>query len=396
MWYLILGLLALLYIACNTILPSQGTLGTYIIQPILWIGLALLTIILARNDSLTILKFKRVPRWYLGNSPIQAGLLLGGFQIALLIIIGLFTSFGKSPYSFTPTGLTLNILYVSSFLIGTEITRAYLIRRGTRTRRYTTLVLTGTTLLYVAFLLTPNQLLSLSTSAPAPLLEFLGKTVITALSMNLLASYLAYMGGATASLSYMGVLMAFNWFSPILPNPHWTLLALIGTITPAIGYTLIQSSIREPGSKKKTHKHHRHKQSSGAGWTTVAVFSVVIIFFSSGFLGVKPTVIYSGSMQPTLHVGDIALIQKTDTKTLKQGDIIQFTTNNLTVVHRILTITQQDNNTLYTTKGDANQDPDANPITSAQIFGKSVFTIPFIGWIQIVVRDLARKAGINV
>ncbi len=394
MWYLILGLLGLLYLASNTILPSQGTIGTYLLQPLLWIGLAILTLLVAKNEDLNILKFKRVSHWYFGNSPLQAGLLIGGLQVTLLILVGVFTGFGKSPNSFTPTPLILNLVFVASLLTGTEITRAYLIKRGTQTRRHTTLVLIAATVIYAAFQLTITQILTLTTNTPIILLEFLGKTVITAIAINLLASYLSYMGGATASLSYIGILTAFDWFSPILPNPHWTILALIGTIIPAIGYSLIQNSIREPGIKK--HRKPHRTTADGYGWTAVTVFSVLIVFFSFGYLGVKPTVIYSGSMQPELQVGDLAIIQKTDPATLKNGDIIQFNNDNMTLIHRVINITSQQGQTLYTTKGDANKDPDIPPIKEDQIIGKSIFTIPKIGWIQILVKDLARKAGIKV
>ena len=387
-----LGFLALLYLLLNTVIPSQGTVGIYIIGPSLWILLALTTILFAYRDGLSILKFTRVRRWYFGNSPAQAGLLIGGFQVALLIIVGLFAGFGTSPYSFTPVSILLNILFVGSFLVGTEVSRAYLIKRGVQSRRYTTLVLGLTTLLYMALQLTPNQLTGLTTSGTASFLEFIGKILITSIAMNLLASYLSYMGGATASMSYVGILLAFEWFSPILPKPHWTMLALIGTIAPTIGFTILQSSIREPGEHKK--RHHK-KKGSEHGWTAVAIFSVIMVFFSFGYLGVKPTVIYSGSMSPALEVGDIALVQKVNTSTIKTGDIIQFIRNNVTVLHRVVQITENKEQTLYITQGDANKQPDTDPVTANHILGKSVFAIPKLGWIQIFVKDMVIKIGIN-
>ncbi|MBE3139479.1 MAG: hypothetical protein IMZ53_02745, partial [Thermoplasmata archaeon] len=149
MWYIILGLLAILYVLLNSIVPQQGTIGTYLLGPSLWILLAFICLFVAYKEDLSIIKFSRVRRWYLGNSPTQAGLLIGGFQVALLIIVGLFAGFGNSPYSFTPLSILINILFVSSLLIGTEVSRAYLIKRGTHTKKYTTLVLGLTTLLYV-------------------------------------------------------------------------------------------------------------------------------------------------------------------------------------------------------------------------------------------------------
>jgi signal peptidase len=394
MWFIVIGFLVLLYLLLNTVIPTQGTIGTYLIGPSLWILLALTTMICAKNDGVPILKFTRVRRWTLGDSPVHAALLIGGFQIALLILVGLFAGFGASPYSFTPVSLLLNILFVSSYLIGTEVSRAYLIKRGVHTKRYTTLVLILTTLLFVLIQLTPYQLMMLPRFGTIPLLEFIGYTLITSIAINMLASYLSYMGGATASLAYTGTLLAFQWFSPILPHAHWTILALIGTIAPAIGFTLIQSSLREPGTQKK--RHHRRKKGNEQGWTAVAVFSVIMVFFSFGYLGVQPTVVSSGSMSPTLEVGDIAIIQKVDTATIKTGDIIQFYKDNATILHRVVRIDTSEGKTLIVTKGDANKDPDAIPVPATDVLGKSVFTIPKLGWVHIFIKNIIRMIGIPV
>jgi signal peptidase I len=393
MWYLVIGFLFLLYLLLNTVIPGQGALGIYLLGPCLWILLTVTVLFFARQNDLSILRFKRVRRWRIGNSPVQAGLLIGGFQISLLIIIGLFAGFGTSPYSFSPASLMINIFFVSTFLLGTEVSRAYLIRRGVQSRRYTTLVLLLTTLLFVFIKITPNQLFGLPSASPDFLLEFIGKILMTSIAINLLASYLSYVGGATASMAYVGILYAFEWFSPVLPSPHWTLLALIGTIVPAIGFNLIQGSFQD---RKEHKKRHWRTKRSEQGWTAVAIFSVVMVFFSFGLFGVNPTVIYSGSMQPTLHVGDIAIIQKTKIDDLRQGDIIQYRKDNVTYVHRIYAVTNDTQQIRISTKGDANDQPDPGEITSNQILGKSLFTIPYLGWIQIFLRNILRTIGVPI
>jgi len=212
---------------------------------------------------------------------------------------------------------------------------------------------------------------------------------MTGIAINLLASYLSYVGGATASIAYIGTLYVFEWFSPVLPAPHWTILALVGTIVPAIGFSLMQDSRKEPQENKKQH----HRKKNEQGWTAVAIFSVVMIFFSFGFFGVTPTVIISGSMQPSLHVGDIVFIQKTKVDDLKQGDIIQYRKDNATYVHRIYAITIDDQQTHITTKGDANDHPDPDQVTPDKILGKSLFTIPQLGWIKILIQNTLRDLG---
>jgi signal peptidase len=311
----------------------------------------------------------------------------------MLIIVGIFAGFGKSPYAFTPVSIGINAIFVGSFLIGTELSRSYLIKKGANARKYTTLALGLITLLYIIIQIKPSTITSLSLENPEFILEFVGGTIIVLLSMNLLASYLSYLGGASASLGYMGILLIFEWFSPILPDPHWTVLALVGTIAPAVGFVIIQDSL-EPLRKKRGLAKRKKKETSDHGWTVVAIFSVILVFFSFGYLGVEPTVIYSGSMEPSLDVGDISMIQEVDVDTIAIGDIIQFIRDNTSIVHRVHDITEVDGQNVFITKGDANDDPDLEPITAQQITGKSVFIVPKIGWIQIVVKNAFQTIGI--
>jgi signal peptidase len=280
--------------------------------------------------------------------------------------------------------------------LGAEISRAYLIKKSERgMKKYFIFFLIAITLLFTLLNISFNKLTGLPNQQPIKLLEFFGYTFITLFSMNLLASYLSYLGGATASISYMGTLMAFEWFSPILPDPHWTLGALVGTIAPAIGYIVIQSSLLTPQEIKKNRK--RKQKSTGLGWPTVAIFCLLIIFFSYGYLGVKPTVIYSGSMQPALDVGDITLIEKIDTDELKEGDIIQYINEfNNTIIHRIVEIEISEGKKYFITKGDANNFEDSPPITKQRILGKSIFTIPKLGLLQIYVRSFFKDLNIPI
>lgn len=396
MRYLIIGLLIGVYLLLNTVVIGLGFIGSYAIRPLLWLSLGAVAFLIAKKEGRNIIKFKRMRRWYLGNSPLQAGLLLGGFQVSILIIVGIFAGFGESPYSFTPLFVMINIFYIGSFLIGTEFSRSYLVNKGSISRKYLTVNLLIGTILYMFIRLRPGEFLVLNFNAPVAALEFLGAVLITALSMNLLASYLSYLGGATAAMSYVGTLMAFEWFSPILPATHWTIIALVGTISPAIGFVVIQNSIMTNESKKIGRRTRRKIKSESGSWTVIAIFSLILIFFSFGYLGVTPTVIYTGSMSPELQVGDLVILTEADFNELQEGDIIQYLSyDNVTlVVHRIVEIQRGGDQTLYITKGDANEIPDIRPITENRIIGKSIFTVPKIGWVQIIVRNVFSRIGV--
>ena len=58
------------------------------------------------------------------------------------------------------------------------------------------------------------------------------------------------------------------------------------------------------------------------------------------FFGYKPFIVLSGSMEPTINTGDLAISKEIDTSTLKVGDIISFKIkDNIVVTHRIVEIT---------------------------------------------------------
>ena len=394
MWYLILSFLLLLYVLINRILPQyfDAILGTYIIRPLLWVFVAITVFIIANYEGFNIWYYNKTHNHITGEKPIHIAILVAGFQLSLLVMTGLFAGFGKSPYSFTPIAILTNIFFVGSFLTGTELSRAYLIKKGTQKRNKVTITIFLTSILFTLMQIPPTKFSLLSFQSPLNTIEFIGVNLISAFVISLFASYLSYLGGAKTSLAYMGIIMGFEWFMPVLPNTPWIMTAFIGTIAPAIGFIILEGSIQ----KKRQQRKHYQNQSS---WTVIAVVAVVIAFFSFGIFGVTPTVIYSGSMQPLYEVGDIVIIDESEPDNLQVGDIIQFydpMDNKTKIIHRIVNTTEENNISYYLTKGDANSQPDATPITEKRIIGKPIFTIPKLGWVQILVKSTLNSFNIQI
>ena len=388
MWYIIIGILALIYVLINIILPTSLDLaiGTYIIQPILWICLSFCVIYLASHDGISLYKCKKIRRWEIGRSPIDAAVLIAGFHISLLIIIGLLFGLGKNPHDLSPLGIILNGIVVFSMIISIEMSRTYLIKTLTGPRRNITMILGLVTILIVIIQIPLYKFDVMFASEPADVMKFVGGTIVPLLAMGLFASYLAYIGGIFASLGYIGIMQSFQWFSPILPNFNWALMAMIGTLAPAIGFMIIQNNVQ------LSHVRSRRKKikDPALGWMGVAVASILIIFFSFGYLGVQPTVIYSGSMQPTLDVGDIVLIADVPIDDIEEGDIIEYKGENSNIIHRVYEIKEEYNMKSFITKGDANNNFD-DPISHEQINGKSIFVIPKLGWVSITIKSLIKE-----
>ena len=68
--------------------------------------------------------------------------------------------------------------------------------------------------------------------------------------------------------------------------------------------------------------------------------------------------VLSGSMEPTLNVGGVIIVEKVDPMTLQEGDIITFISNDTSlsgqvVSHRIIQVVDNNNGRMFITKGDA-------------------------------------------
>lgn len=92
--------------------------------------------------------------------------------------------------------------------------------------------------------------------------------------------------------------------------------------------------------------------------------------------------VLTGSMEPNYHVGSMVYVKEVEPETLKEGDVITFRISDNTVVtHRIVEIDKEAQT--VTTKGDANNANDGNPVAYANIVGKADFNIPYLGYLAI-------------
>ena len=97
------------------------------------------------------------------------------------------------------------------------------------------------------------------------------------------------------------------------------------------------------------------------------------------FIGIEPYVVLSGSMEPRLETGSLCFINKKDKfESLKKNDIIAFKMKDGSLVtHRVVEI---DNNGIVT-KGDANESNDLALVNKNNYVGKTIFSIPKIGYV---------------
>ena len=99
-------------------------------------------------------------------------------------------------------------------------------------------------------------------------------------------------------------------------------------------------------------------------------------------------IVQSGSMEPTIKTGSLVIVKPSEVYSV--GDVIMFgrdTKTQLPTTHRIVADEVRSGVFYYTTKGDANEDPDPQQVAQSEVIGKVLFSIPYLGYVL----DFAKK-----
>lgn len=101
-----------------------------------------------------------------------------------------------------------------------------------------------------------------------------------------------------------------------------------------------------------------------------------LVLLIPGLFGIRPYVVYSGSMEPEIPTGAV-VFTKAGEFSPKKGDIITFHNGDTVVTHRVV----KKEKDIFITKGDANKTEDPVPAEASQIIGRVVFHLPYLGYV---------------
>ena len=117
----------------------------------------------------------------------------------------------------------------------------------------------------------------------------------------------------------------------------------------------------------------------------IAILLIVSVLPITG--NIKFLTVLSGSMEPAVKTGSIVLTKPMSD--YKIGDIITFgpiTKTTPPTTHRIAEIKVVGGEPVYITKGDANNSVDSREIKKADIVGKTIVKVPYLGYVIDFVR----------
>lgn len=125
------------------------------------------------------------------------------------------------------------------------------------------------------------------------------------------------------------------------------------------------------------------------------VFALLLILAACAFayialpsFGNRALIVRSGSMQPTVGVGDLVVVRakgdiaspvKSTIPKYKVGEIVAFKSGESIVTHRIADVKVESGKVLYVTKGDANKTADNVPVLEENVIGGQFLQLPKVG-----------------
>lgn len=151
----------------------------------------------------------------------------------------------------------------------------------------------------------------------------------------------------------------------------------------------VASEVPPPQAASRGPTRLEHRQTGSATQALIRVIvNTVATFVLAGIvglcclavapraLGFDSVVVGSGSMRPSLYVGDVVVLAAPTDSVVGPGSVINYTFGGATRLHRVVGVTADG----YQTKGDANLVADSGTVYPEAVTGLGIYVVPFIGW----------------
>ena len=170
----------------------------------------------------------------------------------------------------------------------------------------------------------------------------------------------------------------------VLDSPH------VGAPTVrVIGVPAPRAQLLRPAATRASSgpRHARGRvRSMPRGWVdhllTVAALLGLLMTGVTVFAaqtGLRPLVVRSGSMEPTIKTGSMVLVRNIPASQIRVGDVVAVERPDHTrVTHRVVSVTHNGITASLVLKGDANHDNDPEPVVVSHA-GRFVMTAPMLG-----------------
>jgi signal peptidase len=116
------------------------------------------------------------------------------------------------------------------------------------------------------------------------------------------------------------------------------------------------------------------------------VVGALAVSLAPRLLGYSSVIVYGGSMADSIPVGSIAVTKEVHPEDVAVGDVIVFyppttSPDRSPLMHRVVSVREEDGQRLFRTKGDANPTPDPTEAALLGTGSRVVYTVPYVGYL---------------
>ena len=293
----------------------------------------------------------------------------------IIYIVGYFSGFLMNSYQRSFLGITKNILYGFGLISSSEIMRHMFLRRRNDNKKIFLLSILVFSMMEIVTKFSANQL-----DSNVQILKLLFSVVVPIFSKNIFLSFITLKVGCFSSILYRGLMELPLYVVPIIPNLGYYIENLIITILPLIILLIIYKLYySDDGKIVSSRMYNKINKISNVVYSFIVIILLGVVLLVSGIGRYIVYTIGSASMEDTINVGDVVVIDKKD-KEFEENDIIAFYHNDVILVHRIVKIYKDAYGEYYQTKGDNNETADSWLVKEKDVVGQYRMRFRWIGW----------------
>ena len=293
----------------------------------------------------------------------------------IIYIVGYFSGFLMNSYQRSFFGITKNILYGFGLIASSEVMRHMFLRRRNDNKKIFVLSILVFSMLEIVTKFSANQL-----DSNVQILKLLFSVVVPIFSKNIFLSFLTLKVGCVSSILYRILMELPLYVVPIIPNLGYYIENLIITILPLIILLIIYKLYySDDGKIVSSRMYNKINKISNVIYSFIVIILLGVVLLVSGIGRYIVYTIGSASMEDTINVGDVVVIDKKD-KEFEENDIIAFYHNDVILVHRVIKIYKDAYGTYYQTKGDNNETADSWLVKEKDVVGQYRMRFRWIGW----------------
>lgn len=301
----------------------------------------------------------------------------------IVYVLGIFFEFLRSPYSLEISTFFKNVTPVLAFIFGKELLRYEINIKGEKNKWLIFLSVLLFILLDISSLLYKYDLTVVS-----DFVKFLEIAFFPIVAENVMLTYLTARGGYTSTIVYQLFMCMPIYIVPIIPNINTYIDVIFKIVFPLLLFHSLYKEV-SGNNKRQLEKARSNHLPQKIFFSCSFLVLLVTVYLTSGLFTFYAVTIGSGSMTPSLGVGDVVIVKKTkDYEGLEVGDILVYNKETKVVVHRITEKKKVDNEYIFKTQGDANDAEDWYDIYEEDIIGTVKAKIKYLGYPTIWVNRL--------